>query len=98
MNVKNRNINDEDFGTVTLVPENLDDLWHLKYIIEDGDTVSALTQRRVEGPQDKIRSDSGQRETLNMDIEVDDVEFHRFSNWLRVSGVIQECDRETEIG
>ena len=97
MNVRQRDIED-GYGTVTLVPENLDDLWHLKYVIEDGDTVSALTQRRVERNDDMTRSTGGERETLDVELEVDDVEFARFANRLRVSGVIRSCDRETEIG
>ena len=97
MNVRQRDIED-GYGTVTLVPENLDDLWHLKYVVEDGDTVSALTQRRVERNDDMTRSTGGERETLDVELEVDDVEFARFANRLRVSGVILSCDRETEIG
>ena len=97
MNVRQRDIED-GYGTVTLVPENLDDLWHLKYVVEDGDTVSALTQRRVERNDDMTRSTGGERETLDVELEVDDVEFARFANRLRVSGVIRSCDRETEIG
>lgn len=97
MNVRERDIED-GYGRVTLVPENLDDLWHLKYVVEEGDTVSALTQRRVERNDDMTRSTGGERETLNVDLEVEEVEFARFANRLRVSGVIRSCDRETEIG
>lgn len=98
MNIKGRDLNQEYFGRITLVPENLDDLWHLKYVIEPGDLVEGLARRRVEGPQDLERADSGERETLNVELRVEDVEFHRFSNRLRVSGVIEECDRVTEVG
>jgi len=97
VNVRERDIED-GYGRVTLVPENLDDLWHLKYVVEEGDTVSALTQRRVERNDDMTRSTGGERETLNVDLEVEEVEFARFANRLRVSGVIRSCDRETEIG
>ncbi len=98
MNVQNRNLDEARRGGITLVPENLDDLWHLKYLVEPGDTVSTVTSRRVEGPDDLQRSTGGERETLEVDLEVEDVEFHRFSNRLRVAGVIRGCGRETEIG
>ena len=88
----------DGYGRVTLIPETLDDLWHLKYVIEEGDTVSALTQRRVERNDDMTRSTGGERETLSVDLEVDNIEFARFANRVRVSGVIRSCDRETEIG
>jgi len=97
VNVRDRGIED-GYGSVTLVPETLDDLWHLKYVVEDGDTVSALTQRRVERSDDMTRSTGGERETLDAELEVDSVEFARFANRLRVSGVIRSCDRETEVG
>ncbi|MFP4632912.1 MAG: mRNA surveillance protein pelota [Halobacteriales archaeon] len=98
MNVRERNVDADGVGSLSLVPENLDDLWHLKYVVEPGDTVSAITSRRVEGPDDLTRSTGGERETMNVDLEVEDVEFHRFSNRLRIAGVIRSCDRETEVG
>ncbi len=98
MNVQDRSIDDDGRGSVTLVPETLDDLWHLKYVVEPGDTVSTLTSRRVEGPDDLQRSTGGERETMHVDLEVEDVEFHRFSNRLRIAGVIRSCDQDTEVG
>ncbi|MDY6776215.1 MAG: mRNA surveillance protein pelota [Halobacteria archaeon] len=98
MNVQERNIGDDGYGTVTLVPETLDDLWHLKYIVEDGDVVSGLTERRIERVDETTRADTGTRETMHVDLRVEDVEFHRFSNRLRVSGVIESCGKEREIG
>jgi len=97
LNVRERDTQD-GYGEVTLVPETLDDLWHLKYIVEPGDEVSALTERRVERNDDMTRSTGGERETLDMELRVEEVDFARFSNRLRVSGVIETCDRETEIG
>ena len=43
-------------GEIKLIPENLDDLWHLKFIIEKGDVVFALTKRASQS-SDKLRSD-----------------------------------------
>ncbi|MGZ8937373.1 MAG: mRNA surveillance protein pelota, partial [Halobacteriota archaeon] len=34
-------------GKITLLPESVDDLWHLKHLIEMGDLVFALTFRKV---------------------------------------------------
>ncbi|MFB6282832.1 MAG: mRNA surveillance protein pelota [Halobacteria archaeon] len=97
MKVFEKELDENNHGYIELSPENLDDLWHLKYIVEPEDLIEAVTQRRVEGPQDKIRSDSGERETMEVKLRVDDVEFHRFSNRLRISGIIKDCPRETEI-
>jgi len=76
-------------GVIELVPETLDDLWHLKYIIENGDLVSAFTKRRVEGATDKIRPEAAEKKSVHLTIEVSGMEFHRFSNRLRVRGVIR---------
>lgn len=51
---------DEKDGIVEIVPETLDDLWHLSHIIEVGDNASSLTTRRIQDNSgDKIRGDRG---------------------------------------
>ncbi len=73
-------------GEIKLIPETIEDLWHLRYIIEPGDIVFSLTKRVTES-SDKLRSD---KETviIRMGIEVEKVEFHKFANRLRISGKI----------
>lgn len=73
-------------GEIKLIPETLDDLWHLKYIIEPGDVVFSLT-KRVSESSDKIRSDK-EMVTVRLGIRVERVEFHRFANRLRLNGKI----------
>ncbi len=73
-------------GEIKLVPESLDDLWHLKYIIEVGDTVFSLTKRTSES-DDKLRSDK-EKVTVRIGVRVEKVEFHRFANRLRIAGTI----------
>ncbi len=77
-------------GEITLVPESLDDLWHLKYIIEPGDTIFALTHRRIEGATDKIRPEKIEKKPMRLGINIEEVRFHKFSNRLRVKGTIEE--------
>jgi protein pelota len=83
---------------ISLVPESLDDLWHLQYVLEPGDLVSGDTTRRIQRNDDQLRDTGGEREHLWVEIEVDDVEFARFANRLRVSGVISDCSREDQLG
>ncbi len=73
-------------GEIKLIPETLDDLWHLRFIIEKGDIVFATT-KRVSQSSDKLRSDK-EMVTVRLGIEVEKVEFHRFANRLRISGRI----------
>ena len=77
-------------GEISLIAESLDDLWHLKYILEPGDMVYAFTKRRIEGATDKIRPEKADKKTVRLGIKVEKVEFHKFSNRLRVHGTIQE--------
>ena len=76
-------------GEITLVPETLDDLWHLKYIIEPGDFVISVTKRAVNVTTDKIRPEKVEKQTVRLGISVEKVMFHRFANRLRVSGIIK---------
>ncbi|HEY9205412.1 MAG TPA: mRNA surveillance protein pelota [Candidatus Methanoperedens sp.] len=77
-------------GEISLITESLDDLWHLKYILEPGDMVYAFTKRRIEGATDKIRPEKADKKTVRLGIKVEKVEFHKFSNRLRVHGTIVE--------
>ena len=83
---------------LTLVPESLDDLWHLTYVLEPGDEVAGDTTRRIQRNDDQMRDTGGEREHMHVNLEVEDVEFARFANRLRVSGVIVGCSREDQLG
>ncbi len=73
-------------GEIKLIPETIDDLWHLRFVIERGDRVYSLTKRTVSS-DDKLRSDK-ERITVRLGLEVERVEFHKFSKRLRISGRI----------
>ncbi len=76
-------------GEIAITPETLDDLWHLKYIIEKGDLVFALTKRKADTSNDKLRPEKVEKKNVRLGIRVEDLEFHRFSNRLRIHGVIE---------
>ena len=35
-------------GLIEIVPETLDDLWHLSHLVEGGDNASSKTTRRIQ--------------------------------------------------
>lgn len=76
-------------GEISLVPQTLDDLWHLKYIIEPGDLVFALTKRKADSATDKLRPEKSEKKTVRLGILVESLEFHKFSNRLRLHGPIE---------
>lgn len=72
-----------------VVPETLDDLWHLSHIVEVTDNVSSKTTRRIQdNTGDKLRSDRGVKKTFYLGIDVESISFHLFTGKLRLTGVI----------
>jgi protein pelota len=98
MQLKDRHTVEGGRERITLVPESLDDLWHLAYVLEPGDLVAGDTHRRIQRNDDQMRDTGGEREHMFVTIDVEDVEFHKFSNRLRVSGTIEDCSREDQLG
>jgi protein pelota len=98
MRISSRGRGEEGRERITLVPENVDDLWHLSHVLESGDFVSGDTTRRIQRDDDQMRDTGGQREHMHVTISVGDVEFARFANRLRVGGEIVGCSREDQLG
>jgi protein pelota len=98
MRIQSRDRRDDGTERISLVPESLDDLWHLQYVLGVGDRVEGDTTRRIQRDDDRLRDTGGEREHMHVTLEVESVEFHKFANRLRVSGVIVECSREDQLG
>ncbi|MGM0399182.1 MAG: mRNA surveillance protein pelota [Halobacteriota archaeon] len=98
MHVSDREQREGGRTAITLVPESLDDLWHLTYVLEPDDLVAGDTHRRIQRDDEQLRDTGGEREHMYVTLEVDEVEFHKFANRLRVSGVIADCSREDQLG
>ena len=80
---------DEKESTVEILPETLDDLWHLSHIIEVGDNASSKTTRRIQdNTGDKLRSDRGVKKTFYLSLDVENISFQLFTGKLRLTGVI----------
>jgi protein pelota len=77
-------------GILVLKPENLDDLWILYNVILPGDRVYARTQRRVKAKEETLRQDEGERVSLYLGVQVEDVFYDPNFNRLRVKGTIVE--------
>lgn len=80
---------DKKDGIIELLPEILDDLWHLSHIIQVGDTITSKTTRRIQDTTgDKIRSDRGVKKTFTLDVKIETISFHMFTGKLRLTGII----------
>lgn len=81
---------DNKRGIIEVVPETLDDLWHLSHIIEPGDLVSSKTTRRIQDSTgERLRSDRGIKKTFFLGIRVENMSFHKYSGKLRATGIIE---------
>ncbi|MCI6994248.1 MAG: mRNA surveillance protein pelota [Methanobrevibacter sp.] len=76
-------------GIIEIVPETLDDLWHLSHIIVEGDNASSKTTRRIQdNTGDKLRSDRGVKKTFYLGLDIENITFHLFTGKLRLTGTI----------
>ena len=81
---------DLQHGEIKLLPQTLDDIWHLSNIILKGDLVRAMTFRTDEQTSDKIRTKKSTKKRMKLGIRVEEVKFHEFSDRLRIHGIIEE--------
>jgi len=77
-------------GIVKVVPQSLDDLWHLYNVIYQGDQVYAQTTREVKIEEEYARPKQGRRVSVFLGIRVEKVYWDRTLNRLRVHGVVTE--------
>ena len=74
--------------------ENEDDLYHLSLILDEGDMIRALTERRESTQSDRIRSERGKKQKIKLTIDVKNIEYQSFGQRLRCHGVIAIGERD----
>ena len=75
---------------IKLLPETLDDLWHLHNLVDQGDLVFATTFRRGDEKPDKLRPERVEKIRMRLGIRVVRVEFHESEDVLRILGTIEQ--------
>ena len=81
-------------GFVKVVPQSLDDLWHLYNVIYEGDRVYAKTTREIKVQEEYARPQQGRRVTVFLGLQVERVLWDRSLNRLRVHGVISDVPED----
>ena len=84
-------------GFVKIQTTTLDDLWYLSQIIEPQDHISGTTTRKVKLSTSSEKSQTSIRKVF-LKIEVEKLDFHKFSTHLRVSGKITEGKEDIPQG
>ncbi|MDD1687048.1 mRNA surveillance protein pelota [Methanoregula sp.] len=77
------------FGEIRLLPESIDDLWHLQHLIAPGDLVFATTFRSVDTTSDKIRPEKVEKRPVRLGVRIDRHEFSVHGARLRLTGIIE---------
>ncbi|MEM4397861.1 MAG: hypothetical protein QW757_04530 [Candidatus Woesearchaeota archaeon] len=85
-------------GILKLKIENSEDLWYLNYIIEKGDFLKSFTFRKIKLGNDSERDAKIIKKPVVITIEVEKVEFSKYTNVLRVSGIIKEAPEDIPLG
>jgi protein pelota len=79
------------YGRIKVYIDTMDDLWYLKNVLVRGDMVRMLSFRTRESAQEKLREKKSEKVPMMITLVVEDVEFHPFSNYLRIKGRIVEA-------
>ncbi|MGD9963317.1 MAG: mRNA surveillance protein pelota [Thermoplasmata archaeon] len=74
---------------IKLLPQNIDDLWHLSNLVDERDMVFAMTFRRKEEQSDKLRNERMEKVRMRLGVRVEKVEFHESDDRLRILGRIE---------
>ncbi|KAJ5750428.1 hypothetical protein N7533_007456 [Penicillium manginii] len=94
--IKNK-IEHNGSGTVTLCPDEPEDMWHAYNLIRPSDVLRASAIRRITSTQE-TGSTSSARVHLTLEIRVKSLDFDPQSSQLHVSGQIMNETSHTKIG
>lgn len=83
---------------VKVIPESLDDLWHLYNVIYKGDEVYAYTSREIKPDEQYSRPKRGERVSVFLGIKVETVAWDKLLGKLRVHGTICEAPEIVPTG
>jgi len=85
-------------GEVFLETEDIDDLWYLSQLIDEGDIVRALTQRKIKLSDKDGTSTAAFKKTVMLTIIVEKLGFHEYTDVLRISGKVSEAAEDIPSG
>ena len=84
-------------GFAKVMPESLDDLWHLYNIILKKDEVYARTTRQVKTDDQYARPTKAKRVSVNLGVQVEKMYWDRVLNRLRINGIVCEAPEKLSI-
>ena len=85
-------------GFLKIEIENLDDLWYLSYVIDKGNFVSSLTERKIKLGGEDQRTTKIIKKKVWLKIECEKIQFSTTSSELKISGKIAEGKEDIAAG
>jgi len=95
MKILNKNIKK---GILSVRIQNQNDLWYLSHIIDVGDLVSGKTKRKIKIGDGTDRNTKTVTKKVFLKLQVEKIEFHKYSDKLRVSGKIVDGPEDISRG
>ena len=83
-----------DENSISVIPEDSDDLFNLRRIIKEGDTVVGDTTRVIKQDKDFSRPDKGERIKVRIALTVEKISLDDVLDRLRIGGMISESSNE----
>ncbi|NOQ44976.1 MAG: mRNA surveillance protein Pelota [Nitrosopumilus sp.] len=83
-----------DENSISVIPEDSDDLFNLRRIIKQGDTVVGDTTRVIKQEKDYSRPDKGERIRVRIALTVEKISLDDVLDRLRIGGIISESSNE----
>jgi len=83
-----------DENSISVIPEDSDDLFNLRRIIKEGDTVVGDTTRVIKQEKDYSRPDKGERIRVRVALSVEKISLDDVLDRLRIGGTISESNNE----
>ena len=77
-------------GEIFVSIEDIDDLWFLSQFIDKGDSVKGRTFRKIKQVGKDDKTTKVEKRPVFLKLKVEKVEFHEYSDILRVSGLVEE--------
>jgi protein pelota len=84
-------------GIVKVLPQSLDDIWHLYNIILRNDEVHGRTTREVKVDDRYARPQRGKRVSVLLGVKVEKVSWDRSLNRLRVHGIVCKAPEKLNV-
>jgi protein pelota len=85
-------------GEVVVKINNPEDLWFLNQVIEVDDLIKGKTERKIKIGKEDERKQTVVKKTIFLEIKTEKKEFHKYSDNLRISGIITQGANDVPKG